>query len=214
VRKRSSSRAQANATSSASTPEDAEAARSDRLHPSVHGARREGSRSQTRMGRGQPLRHRPSPRPYRHPRRRPRGPRAAPRPRLHLQRPAVAQELATEELGPLLAAPADAGELKARSEELAGRAWKHPTTGESIRFAFKTIERWRAGSPKRFGPRPTRVSKPLPFGRPVPLKRPTKLAVAADAAAFAGADADDERGTGHVRYRSGEGSPYWMKLAQ
>jgi transposase InsO family protein len=45
-------------------------------------------------------------------------------------------------VGPLLAAPADAGELKGRIEELAGRPWKHPTTGESIRFAFKTIERW------------------------------------------------------------------------
>jgi putative transposase len=45
-------------------------------------------------------------------------------------------------VGPLLAAPADAGELKGRIEELAARAWKHPTTGESVRFAFKTIERW------------------------------------------------------------------------
>ena len=45
-------------------------------------------------------------------------------------------------LGPLLAAPADEGELKARIEELAARAWRHPTTGETIRFSFKTIERW------------------------------------------------------------------------
>jgi putative transposase len=45
-------------------------------------------------------------------------------------------------LGTLLAAPADDGELKARIEALAARAWRHPTTGESIRFSFKTIERW------------------------------------------------------------------------
>ncbi len=45
-------------------------------------------------------------------------------------------------VGPLLAAPADAGELKSRIEELAARAWRHPTTGGSTHFSFKTIERW------------------------------------------------------------------------
>jgi len=45
-------------------------------------------------------------------------------------------------LGPLLAAPADDGELKAQLEQLAARHWRHPTTGESIRFSFKTLERW------------------------------------------------------------------------
>ena len=45
-------------------------------------------------------------------------------------------------LGTLLAAPADDGELKARLGELAARPWRNPTTGESIRFSFKTIERW------------------------------------------------------------------------
>jgi hypothetical protein len=45
-------------------------------------------------------------------------------------------------LGTLMAAPADDGQLKARIEALAARAWRHPTTGESIRFSFKTIERW------------------------------------------------------------------------
>jgi hypothetical protein len=45
-------------------------------------------------------------------------------------------------LGPLMAAPAEEGELKRRIDELAARAWRHPTTGESIRFSFKTIERW------------------------------------------------------------------------
>jgi hypothetical protein len=45
-------------------------------------------------------------------------------------------------LGPLMASPADDGELKTRIDELAARPWRHPTTGESIRFSFKTIERW------------------------------------------------------------------------
>ena len=47
-------------------------------------------------------------------------------------------------VGPLLAAPADArASSRARDiAELAARAWRHPTNGESIRFSFKTIERW------------------------------------------------------------------------
>jgi putative transposase len=45
-------------------------------------------------------------------------------------------------IGSLLAAPAGDGELKTRIEQLATRPWAHPTTGESIRFSFKTIERW------------------------------------------------------------------------
>jgi len=45
-------------------------------------------------------------------------------------------------LGPLLAAPADDGELKARIAELASRPWRNPTHGDAVRFSFKTIERW------------------------------------------------------------------------
>ena len=45
-------------------------------------------------------------------------------------------------IGPLLAAPPDEGELKPRIEELAARAWRHPSNGEAARFSFKTIERW------------------------------------------------------------------------
>ena len=45
-------------------------------------------------------------------------------------------------LGPLLAAPPEEGELKTRIEELAARAYKHPTNGETTRFSFKTLERW------------------------------------------------------------------------
>ena len=35
-------------------------------------------------------------------------------------------------VGPLLAAPPEPGELRARLEELAGRSWRHPTTGEVV----------------------------------------------------------------------------------
>jgi len=42
-------------------------------------------------------------------------------------------------LGPLLAAPADDGELKARIAELASRPWRNPTHGDAVRFSFKTI---------------------------------------------------------------------------
>jgi putative transposase len=44
-------------------------------------------------------------------------------------------------IGPLLASPPAPGELAARIAELANRSWKHPTTGEAIRFSPKTIER-------------------------------------------------------------------------
>lgn len=45
-------------------------------------------------------------------------------------------------IGSLLAAPPEAGELQSCIEQLAARSWRHPSTGEVIRFAFKTIERW------------------------------------------------------------------------
>ena len=45
-------------------------------------------------------------------------------------------------IGPLLASPPGEGELKDRLNELAARAFRHPTTGDSVRFSFKTVERW------------------------------------------------------------------------
>lgn len=45
-------------------------------------------------------------------------------------------------IGPLLSAPAEAGDLAPRLAELAQRSWRHPTTGESVRFSFKSLERW------------------------------------------------------------------------
>jgi hypothetical protein len=45
-------------------------------------------------------------------------------------------------IGQLLAAPPSKGELRAAIEALAARQWRHPTTGEPVRFGFSTIERW------------------------------------------------------------------------
>jgi transposase InsO family protein len=45
-------------------------------------------------------------------------------------------------IGPLLADPPEHGELRARLEELASRSWRHPTTGEIMRFGVSTLERW------------------------------------------------------------------------
>jgi putative transposase len=44
-------------------------------------------------------------------------------------------------IGPLLASPPEPGQLAGRIQELASKPWKHPTTGETIRFSPKTIER-------------------------------------------------------------------------
>src|SRR5580704_3258245 len=60
-------------------------------------------------------------------------PRAQTRPRRARLRLAI--------IGPLLASPPELGHLAGRISELAGMSWKHPTTGEAIRFSDKTIER-------------------------------------------------------------------------
>lgn len=45
-------------------------------------------------------------------------------------------------IGPLLAAPPEHGALQGQLAELAAKAYRHPTTGEMIRFGTSTIERW------------------------------------------------------------------------
>lgn len=45
-------------------------------------------------------------------------------------------------VGSLLAAPPKKGALQEALEMLAGRSWKHPTTGEPVQFGFSTVERW------------------------------------------------------------------------
>ena len=45
-------------------------------------------------------------------------------------------------VGPLLAAPPEAGALEAMLKHLAAQAWRHPVSGEPVRFGASTIERW------------------------------------------------------------------------
>jgi transposase InsO family protein len=45
-------------------------------------------------------------------------------------------------VGQLLAAPPPQGQLRAELKKLAARTWQHPVTGEPVRFAASTIERW------------------------------------------------------------------------
>ena len=53
-------------------------------------------------------------------------------------------------VGGLLGSPPAPGELRAELVRLAEKPWRHPTTGELVRFGLSTIERWyyaaRAGS--------------------------------------------------------------------
>jgi hypothetical protein len=45
-------------------------------------------------------------------------------------------------VGPLLAAPPAAGELRRELQRLSAKTWRHPLTGAPVRFSFATIERW------------------------------------------------------------------------
>jgi len=45
-------------------------------------------------------------------------------------------------VGPLLVSPAEHGVLQEQLEQLASKSWRHPTTGEVVRFSVSTIERW------------------------------------------------------------------------
>jgi putative transposase len=45
-------------------------------------------------------------------------------------------------IGHLLAAPPRKGDLRIAIEALAAQEWQHPVTGELVRFAYSTIERW------------------------------------------------------------------------
>jgi len=45
-------------------------------------------------------------------------------------------------IGSLLVAPLEPGALGAAITALAARTWRHPVSGEPVRFAFSTVERW------------------------------------------------------------------------
>jgi hypothetical protein len=41
-------------------------------------------------------------------------------------------------IGPLIGMPSEKGELASRIAELAAQSWKHPTTGDGVRFSDVT----------------------------------------------------------------------------
>ena len=45
-------------------------------------------------------------------------------------------------IGQLLASPPAKGALRAALKQLAAREWRHPSTGEPVRFGVSTLERW------------------------------------------------------------------------
>jgi hypothetical protein len=45
-------------------------------------------------------------------------------------------------IGPLLSAPPKPGTLKSELDRLAAQLWRHPVSGEPVRFGRSTIERW------------------------------------------------------------------------
>ena len=45
-------------------------------------------------------------------------------------------------VGHLLANPPGRGELRGELEKLSNTPWRHPVTGQSVRFGYSTIERW------------------------------------------------------------------------
>lgn len=45
-------------------------------------------------------------------------------------------------IGPLLAAPPERGELARELRRLSEKTWKHPISGEPVRFGVSTLERW------------------------------------------------------------------------
>lgn len=66
-------------------------------------------------------------------------------------------------VGPLLASPPSRGELTGALGALAQRSWVHPVTGEPVRFAASSIERWlhqaRSAGSDRVGALKKRVRK-------------------------------------------------------
>ena len=55
-------------------------------------------------------------------------------------------------IGPLLAAPAQAGELQSQLALFAAKTWRHPTTGADITFSVCSLERWYYAARKAADP--------------------------------------------------------------
>jgi transposase InsO family protein len=80
-------------------------------------------------------------------------------------------------IGPLLAAPPDHGELAAQLADLAGKPYRHPTTGEAVRFSAKSLERWLYQAQKTDDP-VTALARKVPKHAGTLLSMPATVVVA------------------------------------
>ena len=68
-------------------------------------------------------------------------------------------------IGPLLAAPPAPGEVHGALATLAARTWRHPISGQDVRFGLSTIERWYYAARSAADPIATLRDRPRPRGR-------------------------------------------------
>lgn len=63
-------------------------------------------------------------------------------------------------IGSLLAAPPEEGELRAGLQALAEKTWRHPVSGQDVRFGLSTIERWYYAARRAQDPVATLKNRP------------------------------------------------------
>ena len=68
-------------------------------------------------------------------------------------------------IGPLLAAPPAPGEVHDALATLAARTWRHPISGQDVRFGLSTIERWYYAARSAADPIAALRDRPRPRGR-------------------------------------------------
>ena len=91
-------------------------------------------------------------------------------------------------IGSLLASPPNPGELHERLDELQSKRWKHPTSGDLIKFGLSTIERWY------YAARKERRDPMRPLGRKVRRDRGRLTAIGESLALRVATQYRDHRG--------------------
>jgi hypothetical protein len=76
-------------------------------------------------------------------------------------------------IGPLLAAPPAPGEVHGPLATLAARTWRHPISGQDVRFGLSTIERWYYAARSAADPIAALRDRPRPRR---PLREPERRA--------------------------------------
>jgi transposase InsO family protein len=89
-------------------------------------------------------------------------------------------------IGSLLASPPPKGRLRAEIKKLAAKEWRHPITGEPIRFGCSTIERWYYKSIKDRHDPVGALRRKLPgtAGQQTSMSDPVRQALLAQYAAY------------------------------